>query len=78
MIDITLRDENGTMKMQFNNDVFNAMFDKGILKDTKRTTKKYTDKTTAEAFTFTSDVVFVNPMGRLYLWKGDYIAVKGL
>ena len=78
MLDITLRDENGTMKMAFDENVFNVMFDKGILKDTKRTTKKYTDNTTAEAFTFKTDTVFVNPMGRLYLWKGDYIAVKGL
>jgi hypothetical protein len=66
------------MKASFNEDIFNVMFNKGILANTKKTIKKYTDKTEATAFTFQEDSVFVSPMGKLYLWKGDYIAVKGL
>ncbi len=77
-VEVELRDENGVMKFKFENDVFNDMFNKGILAMTKKTLKKFTDGSKATAFTFTESTVFSSPLGKLYFWENDYISVKGL
>ena len=77
-VEVELRDENGTMKFKFDNRAFNDLFNKGVLDDTVKSLKKYTDGSTSTAFTFTVATVFTSPLGRLYFWENDYISVKGL
>jgi len=77
-IEVELRDENGVMKFKFDNQAFNDLFNKGVLANTTKSLKKFTDKTTTTAFTFNVATVFSSPMGKLYFWENDYISVKGL
>jgi hypothetical protein len=78
MIEIALRDKQGSLKFIFDNRAFDKMHDDGILNATKKTRKTYKDAEPCDAFTFQADLVYVTPMGKLYLWKGDYLAVRGL
>ena len=75
--EVTLRDENGLMKFKFDNRVFNDLFNKGILNNTTRSTKNFTSGK-LEAFTFNMDEVLTTPLGKLYLFKGDYITISGI
>lgn len=77
-VEVELRDENGVMKFKFDNQAFNDLFNKGLLAMTKKTLKKFTDGSSATAFTFSEATVFTSPMGKLYFWENDYISVKGL
>ena len=75
--EVTLRDENGVMKFTFDNRVFNDLFNKGLLSNTTRSTKNFTSGK-LEAFTFNTNEALETPLGKLYLFKGDYITISGI
>jgi hypothetical protein len=76
-ITVELRDSNNILKFKFDNQTFDDLFSKGALDMTKKSTKNFVDGSVT-AFTFTDDVVFNSPFGKLYFWENDYIAIKGL
>ena len=75
--EVTLRDENNVMKFKFDTSAFNDLFNKGILNNTTRSTKNFTSGK-IEAFTFNTDEVITTTLGKLYLFKGDYITISGI
>ena len=73
---VQLRDSNGNLKIEIENKMFQVMVDKGILALTTKSKKNYTNGAVKTAFTFDDDLVFVSPIGRIYLWKNDFITIE--